>query len=76
MLVEVDGEYWHCKNLEVWNRDKLKERLATELGYTVARISDKVWNPEIIHLPVETIKVLNEAILEQRYQKIMARLAV
>jgi very-short-patch-repair endonuclease len=73
LLVEVDGEYWHAKSLEVWNRDKLKQRLASELGFTVARISDQDWHPEIIHESQDTIKASSDAILERRRQRIMAR---
>ena len=73
LLVEVDGEYWHTKSLEVWSRDKLKQRLASELGFTVARISDKEWYPEIIHESQDTIKASSNAILERRHQRITAR---
>lgn len=55
LLVEIDSFYYHTMCLEVWNRDRLKTKLATEMGFTVARISDKDWNPDIIFESGEAI---------------------
>jgi very-short-patch-repair endonuclease len=66
LLVEADGEYWHRKSLEVWNRDVLKGRLAEEMGYRVLRISDKDWRPDLVHGSAEAIEAHTRALLEER----------
>jgi hypothetical protein len=74
MLVETDSEYYHTKSLEVWNRDCLKERLATDLGFTVARISDKGWNPSIIFDTLAGIRHYSDALKNKHYEMIVKRL--
>jgi very-short-patch-repair endonuclease len=73
MLVEIDGEYWHRKSLEVCNRDRLKETLAESMGFIVARISDMAWEPEIIDCDPEIINRASDIILESRKSAILQR---
>src|SRR4051812_24127526 len=62
MFVEVDSQYYHTKSFEVANRDQMKERLATDMGYIVARVSDKNWHPEIIFQSLENIQLASHAL--------------
>ena len=66
LLVEVDGEYWHRKNLEQVNRDRLKIRLAKEAGIGCVRISDIDWRPEMILASPNEIDQHNDAIIQLR----------
>jgi very-short-patch-repair endonuclease len=63
MLVEIDSQYYHTKSFEVANRDRMKEELASGMGYIVARVSDKAWTPEIIF---EDVSIVQTASLELR----------
>lgn len=74
MFIETDSQYYHTKNLGVANRDELKERLATEMGFLVARISDKNWNPEIIFSSPDEIRFQSEAVRLNHLNLIHARL--
>jgi uncharacterized protein (DUF1919 family) len=64
--LEVDGEYWHRKSFEQFNRDKLKERLAIEHGYLFVRISDKDWVPNIIFESQDKLEIHNSKIMKVR----------
>lgn len=66
LLVEVDGEYWHSKDAKQVNRDKLKERLAKEMGYRFLRVSDEDWRPELVDEADDVIGPHNAAIIEKR----------
>jgi very-short-patch-repair endonuclease len=66
ILVEIDGEYWHAKSLEQINRDKIKSKLARENGFSLARISDKNFNPDIIFESIDKIWDQNDKILSTR----------
>ena len=66
LFVEVDGEYWHGKSLEQVNRDRLKMRLAIEVGIGCVRISDRDWRPEMILASPAEIDLHNDAIIQRR----------
>lgn len=66
LFVEVDGEYWHGKSLEQVNRDRLKMRLATEVGLGCVRISDSDWRPEMILASPAEMDQHNDAIIQRR----------
>lgn len=70
ILLETDGEYWHTKTHEQYNRDLVKERLALELGFCFIRISDKDWRPELIFEDEAIIKENNLVIMEKRAQQL------
>lgn len=66
LLVEVDGEYWHRKSLEQFNRDIIKERLAIDMGYRFLRISDKDWKPDMVFETEDHIRNHNKSVMDKR----------
>lgn len=69
MLIEIDGEYWHSKSLEIVNRDRKKGNEAIKENYFFLRLSDNNWIPEIIFSP-ENFSIHNKVIIENRINKL------
>lgn len=69
IIVEIDGEYWHSKTLEQINRDKLKSKIAANEGYTLARISDSDFRPDIIFNSKQYLIDHNKDIISKRLSR-------
>ena len=65
LLVEVDGEYWHSSGKAI-NRDRIKEKVAREQGYSFVRISSLDWKPEIIFAEPAARDAHSAAIMAER----------
>jgi len=65
MLVELDGEYWHCTK-KALARDKIKNRLAKKHGFTILRISDKNPDFSLTFINSEIILEHSESLLKHR----------
>lgn len=69
LLIEVDGEYWHSTKKQ-HNRDMLKINAATNLGFSVLRLSDKNLDFSIILGSDDLIKIHSDNVLAERLKNL------
>lgn len=69
ILVELDGEYWHCTKKQL-NRDRIKNRIAEDNGYTLLRISNSNLDFRMTFSTTEEIKAHSESIILERHNKL------
>jgi very-short-patch-repair endonuclease len=69
LLVELDGEYWHCTRQQL-NRDRIKNKIAGDNGYTLLRLSDLDLNFSLSFADKEIIDSHSEGVIISRQNKL------
>ena len=69
MLVELDGEFWHQTPKQI-NRDKMKTRSASELGFRFLRLSSNNLLFELVFQNDTYIEQHNQTIIESRISRL------
>lgn len=79
LLVECDGEYWHCTEDRI-NIDLAKTKYAEDMGFSILRVVDKEFKRDIFKhfeeskaIIVEKLKMSKEEMVEHSYSVINHR---
>ena len=72
ILLEIDGEYWHTFR-DQHNRDRIKDKLAASLGYTVLRISDQNLNFDILFTDNNNMLSHTAKVIQERSKNLKSR---